>query len=347
MVSRGFWDALPDPIIGLSPMDGVTDAPFRSIVAKTGKPSFMITEFVNVEGLSRGATSLLSAFKYSEAERPIVAQIYGIEEDSLYNSALIAAHLGFDGIDLNMGCPARKVARRGSGAGLIAMPETAKKLIRIAKRAAEDFAEGMTLEKAKIRPKIIKAVKLLHPEKPDRRLIPVSVKTRIGYDAPTHKKWIGELLKESPAAISLHGRTLKQMYSGRADWNAIGEAAEICKGSGTLLLGNGDITSVEDAKEKIKTYGVDGVLIGRAVYGNPWIFTGKEPDLSDRIQIAIEHSRLYEEIMPERHFWNMRKHLAWYVKGFPGAGEVRKKLMKTDSSKDVEEILGGLMEAGK
>lgn len=368
---RGFWDNLAKPIIGLAPMDGVTDAAYRFMVASNGKPAVIMTEFTNVEGLSRGAISMLEAFIYHEVERPIVAQIYGVEVESFYKVALMVCELGFDGIDINMGCPANKVARRGSGAGLIKTPELAKEIIRTVKKAAQDWANGMTLEKAGIRPKIIKSIRAqCHSEQCEgsppslqkisyggdpsvallpqddrrvRRLIPVSVKTRTGFDAIVTEDWIKHLLEAEPANISLHGRTLKQMYTGEAKWEEIGKAARVCKGTQTTLLGNGDIKTMEDAHAKIKTYALDGVLVGRGTFGNPWFFKGQSPTPQECIAGAIDHSEAFERVFKDRPFMSMRKHLSWYIRGFDGAKEVRVKLMQTNCARDVRSILQPLV----
>ncbi|MDH5597198.1 MAG: tRNA-dihydrouridine synthase family protein, partial [Candidatus Peregrinibacteria bacterium] len=286
--NRGFWDSLESPIIGLSPMDGVTDAPFRYIISKYSKPSLIMTEFTNVEGLARGAVNMLKEFIYDESERPIVAQIYGVELESFYKVALMCCYLDFNGIDINMGCPANKVARRGSGAGMIKIPEHARKVVQIVKKACEDWNNGITLEEAGIRPKLIAALKTMRPKEGRRQLLPVSVKTRIGVDEIVTEWWISTLLEEKPANLSLHGRTLKQMYLGEANWDEIAKAAKLCKGTGTTLLGNGDVKSLDDAKARIKDYGVDGVLVGRATFGNPWFFSGHEPTKEERFKVAIE-----------------------------------------------------------
>jgi len=337
--NRGFWNKLGSPIIGLSPMDGVTDAPFRYMISKYSKPSLIMTEFCNVEGLARGAVSMLKEFIFNESERPIVAQIYGMELDSFYKVTLMCCYLNFDGIDINMGCPAKKVARRGSGAGMIRIPDHAKKVIQSVKKACQDWSNGITLEEAKIRPKIITALKKMRTEEGSRTLLPVSVKTRIGLDKIVTKDWIKVLLEEKPANISLHGRTLKQMYLGEANWDEIAKAAQICKNSDTTLLGNGDIKTIKDAKEKIKKYGVDGVLVGRATFGNPWFFSKHKPSQKDRFKAAIEHSKYFEDNYMENTFFAMRKHLSWYCRGFDGAKEIRTKLMQSNSTHDVERIL--------
>ena len=330
---RGFWDKLEKPIIGLSPMDGVTDAACRYITAKYGKPSFMMTEFTNVEGLARGAAKMMVAFLYDEIERPIVGQIYGVEVDSFYKCSVMLCAMGFDGIDINMGCPANNVAKRGSGAGLIQTPELAREIIRSCKKGAADFYTGITLEEAGVHPAIIEEIPVIA----ERRLVPVSVKTRIGYGEIVTESWISNLLEEKPANITLHGRTLKQMYMGKANWEEIEKAARICKEHGVSLLGNGDVESREDALKKIEEYGVDGVLIGRATFGNPWIFKGVEPTMEERMAVALEHARVFDRI-GRVHFQYIKKHLGWYCKGFDGAKEMRKELMLGENLEDIEEV---------
>lgn len=365
----GFWSELERPIIGLAPMDGVTDAAFRYMVAKHGKPSVVYTEFTNVEGLARGAVKLLPAFFYDEIERPIVAQIFGVEVDSFYKSAVMLCEMGFDGIDINMGCPVKTVAARGGGAGLIKTPDLAKQIIRSVKRGVEDWVNGMTMEQAGVHDDIIaniascaNGMKVKHAEAcrnmvgklqerkkdspgtvcshKDRKLIPVSVKTRMGFDKDIAGEWVKTLLEERPAAICMHGRTLKQMYGGEADWAALRGPAASCRKKGVIFLGNGDIKTVKEAKEKIEKYGVDGVLIGRAALGNPWFFTGKEPSVKERIYAVKEHCEVFERIFGEKvPFHTIKKHLAWYLKGFEGVKEVRMRLMMSHSFEEVRKIL--------
>ncbi len=343
-MQKGFWSKLDKPILGLSPMDGVTDVAFRYMMAKTHKPDVIYTEFVNVEGLTRGAVSMLHHLVYNKIERPIVAQIYGIETDSFYKVALMCCFLGFDGIDINMGCPANKVARRNSGAGLIRVPDQAKKIIRTCKQAAKDWSEGITLKEAGLRPKLITALQQMSPSTVNRdthphKLIPISVKTRTGINQIIAEEWAKILLEEEPAVLAMHGRTLKQMYTGEANWEVLGKVAKIAKQTDTIFLGNGDIQSLKDAHEKIKKYGTDGALIGRATCGNPWFFSGIEPTIKERFKAAIDHARCFEEMSMKNAFFAMRKHLAWYCRGFDGARELRKELMQTNSSTEVEEIL--------
>ncbi|HEU4684270.1 MAG TPA: tRNA-dihydrouridine synthase [Nitrospira sp.] len=353
-----FWDDLPRPILGLSPMDGVTDAAFRRIVAWHGKPDVTFTEFTHVHDVCRGPEVLLESLLYSEAERPIVAQLYGKQPDLFYQAAHVVCELGFDGLDLNMGCPSRNVASSGSGAGLIRTPDLAVEIIRAAREGIRDWVGGQTLEAAGIRPARADAIRRLKNgariiDPCQRRPIPLSIKTRLGYDTVVVERWVEYLQRERPAVISLHGRTLQQMYRGEADWRAIGRAAEVLRGSGTLLLGNGDVHSLEDAARRVRETAVDGVLIGRAVCGSPWFFREKEaardtaarascdalqpwlPPLESRFEILLQHARHFEAQFGVQQFRRMRKHLGWYCKGFPHAATLRAAMFKASSLSEV------------
>jgi len=335
------FDKLKKGFIGLSPMDGVTDFLYRHIVSKCGKPDLYITEFTSVEGISRNAVKLLRDFQFIDEERPILAQVFGIEPQCFYDAAIIVSTLGFDGIDINMGCPAKKVHRRGSGAALIQNPSLASEIIEATLNGVRDFANGRTIEdlnlKNKMKEEIYKEASK-HPRKESGELA-VSVKTRIGYDDSVVEEWVSHLIKHDIKAISLHGRTLKQMYSGLADWEEIGKGAKIVRESGKKIIGNGDIKNMQEAKERINKYDLDGVLVGRATFGNPWFFSGVEPTLRDRIELAVYHSEEFEKMAGENVFYAMRKHLGWYLKGFPNAKDIRTRLFLTNSSKEVREIL--------
>lgn len=341
-MEKGFWNNLKKPIIALSPMDGVTDAPFRAITAKYGKPDVMITEFTSVEGIAAGATKTLSAFLYDEAERPVVAQLFGSTPEAFYKAAFVICELGFDGVDINMGCPAKSVAARGAGAALILTPEVAKEIVRQTRKGCEDWAAGKTMEKAGLHENIVEWVKQHRPQNVIKKILPVSVKTRVGYDDIVIEEWVKHLLEVEPVNISIHGRTLKQMYSGKADWEAIARAADIIHQTETTVLGNGDVQTITSAHEHIQKYGVDGVLIGRGAFGNPWIFKNREGNVTERFEIAKEHSRIHQKIFGT-YFVPMRKHLSWYCRGFSGAVEVRQQLMKANSADDVENILNSVI----
>jgi nifR3 family TIM-barrel protein len=334
-----FLEKVKKPIVGLAPMDGVTDAVFRYMVCLHSRPSFVMTEFVNVEGLARGAVKKIPAFIFNEIERPIVAQIFGVEVDSFYKAAVLASALGFDGVDINMGCPAKKVEKKGSGAGLIKTPELARDIIWAVKRGVKDWAEGVTLEEAGVHSDVIASVKVIGK----RVHIPVSVKTRIGYDKPVTEEWIGGLLEAGVDFLTLHGRTLKQMYLGEADWDEIGKAAVMCRKAGVMIIGNGDVKSMDDAEARIKEYGVDGVMVGRAAMGNPWFFGGDEPFHGDRVQAARDHLKYFEEFLGKHlAYHTVKKHLGWYLKGFDGARELRMQLMQTESAKEAIRLIDSI-----
>jgi tRNA-dihydrouridine synthase B len=317
-------------------MDGVSDAAFRAIVAKHGRPSLVITEFTSVEGLRAGATRLLDDFIFSENERPVIAQLFGADPEAFFLGAVVASSLGFDGIDINMGCPAKNVTSHGAGASLILDPLRAQKIVSEAKRGTAAWANGITLVEASISPEMQAEIMKRNPN-PVRRALPVSVKTRVGYDKPIVSEWIPKLLETNPAAISLHGRTLKQLYTGLADWDAIAIAKRLA--GDTILLGNGDVKSIDDASARIRTYGVDGVLIGRAAFGNPWIFQGREASQEERLRTALEHSQIFSSIFPPQAFVRMRKHLFDYCRGFDGASELRAKLTKVSNLSEVEAVI--------
>jgi tRNA-dihydrouridine synthase len=357
-----FWQSLTRPIIGMAPMDGVTDATFRHTVAMQGKPDVSFTEFTHVHDVCRGPEFLLDSLIYHEAERPIVAQLYGKEPDLFYQAAHAVCELGFDGLDINMGCPSRSVASSGSGAGLIRTPDVAQAIMQAARQGIADWAAGQTLEGAGLKPGRIAAIWRMNEQRQAarplvRRTIPLSVKTRLGYDEVVVEPWIKHLLIERPAVISLHGRTLQQMYRGEADWTAIARAAEIVRGSGTLLFGNGDVHSYHDVVRRVRDTGVDGVLIGRAALGAPWFFRQKEearlvlqqhrheglepwrPPLDVRFEVLLDHARRFESACGQGQFRRMRKHLGWYCKGFPHAASLRVDLFRVSSVADLEQAL--------
>ena len=360
-----FWHTLPRPIIGLAPMNGVTDQPFRHIQRKYGNPALLITEFTPVNGISAGARALLKDLMYDESQRPIIAQVYGNKPQDFYNAAIVCCQLGFDGLDINMGCPSRSVTGSGSGAGLIRTPDLAQEIIRTAKQGVQDWQNGALVSDCHRMPaRFIKPVEALHDMLPqayqERRPVPVSVKTRLGYDVSQVEDWIPVLLDCEPAAITIHGRTLTQGYAGEADWDEIGKAVELAHGSGVLVLGNGDLQSLEDAYEHAKTYRVDGALIGRASYGNPFVFTNDDAEAPDLdvdatetgapyriLHIAMEHARLYEASFGSRkgyHFLPMRKHLGWYVKRVPGASYLRRSLLQCSSVEEAVALINEYFE---
>jgi tRNA-dihydrouridine synthase len=362
-----FWDTLPRPLLGLAPMNGVTDHAFRHIQKKYGRPMLLFTEFTPVEGICAGAGALLHDLLYDESQRTIIAQIYGRTPDHFYQSAILLCQLGFDGIDINMGCPSKSVAHGGSGAGLIRTPALAQQIVRATQQGVQDWRNGATVRDCAAAPaKFACQVEARQQRLPaayrQRRPIPVSVKTRIGYAACQVRAWIPQLLETAPAAITIHGRTLAQGYAGQADWGAIGCAAELARGSGTLVLGNGDLATRAEATRRSAHYGVDGALIGRASYGNPFVFRpdgwrpaaspvgaeGASQDGYALLRIALEHARLYEAHLAYReraryHFLPMRKHLAWYVSHLPGASHLRRTLTQVTNLAEAVRALDGYL----
>ncbi len=350
-------------------MDGVTDAPCRTIHGLYGRPDIVLTEFTNVEGLWRGSDRIFRDFLYTSAERPVVAQIFGCKPDYFYKAAHVVCELGFDGVDINMGCPASAVANKGGGAALIRVPDVAKAIIRATQQGVRDWANGQTLEDLDMEPSRIERIRQMNEDRVriwgdtariERRLLPVSVKTRLGYDTVIITDWVQDLLELEPANISIHGRTLVQHYKGEADWDAIAAAAEIVRKTDTLILGNGDIHTLYQAAQRIRTSGVNGVLIGRASYGNPWLFQKREtlkqllnagvnpspedlpdvlPTREERLYMALEHARVHAKLKGEDHFVELRKHMGWYLGHFPGAKRVRNELVHINSLADVERII--------
>ncbi len=302
---KGFWKKTK-PIFVLAPMADVTDAAFRRIIAKYGKPDAMWTEFVSCDGLcSDGKKALLKNLEFTEAERPIVAQFFGAKPDNFYQCALLAQELGFDGIDINMGCPDKKVEKQGAGASLMRDYKLAQKIIIETKRGAGD--------------------------------LPVSIKTRIGYDSDILDQWLPRLLETEPAAITVHARTRKEMSKVPARWEAVARAVEITRQYDsspdcTRIIGNGDIESLADAEEKVRQSGADGAMIGRGIFGNPWFFD-KTKDINtisieEKVSVMIEHSLLFEKLFAGTKKFNlMKKHFKAYIHGFNGAKELRVKLM--------------------
>lgn len=348
MQQDNFWLNLKKPIIALSPMDGVTDHPYRFIQKKYGKSPVIYTEFTSVEGICHGALRLLKDFKYDETQRPIVAQIYGTTPDFFRQTAILLCELGFDGIDINMGCPAKNVAHSGAGAALIKTPLLAQQIIRATYLGIEDYINGKNTADCKnITAEIATEIQKFHHALPEpyknKRRIPVSVKTRVGYDSAVIESWIPTLLEESPSAIAIHGRTLAQHYSGLANWDNIARAAEIIHQTTTLVIGNGDAQDFENAIELSQKYNVDGVLLGRATFGNPFALRRNtsvtDPSL---FEIALEHAILFENTYsPDNDKFNflpMRKHLGWYVKNVPNASEIRKEIFAANNSSEVENI---------
>jgi nifR3 family TIM-barrel protein len=327
----GFWKQLKErkgdePIIVLAPMADVTDQAFRRVIAKYsrmghpgGGPDVLWTEFVSADGLAHpiAREKLLVDFKYTEGERPIVAQLFSSRPENMRAAAKLCKELGFDGIDINMGCPDRSIEKQGCGAAMIKNPKLAREVI----RAAIEGAGGL----------------------------PVSVKTRIGYNKNELDTWVPELLSEDIAALTIHARTRKEMSAVPARWEHVKEAVAIRDrmGKQTLILGNGDVKTPAEALVKAKETGADGVMLGRGIFGNPWLFDTSRTEpipLREKLTVLVEHTKLFEQLLGDiKSFAVMKKHYKAYVHNFDGAAELRAKLMETNTAAEVEAIIADFL----
>jgi len=330
---KNFWLSLPRPIMAQAPMANVTDAAFRRMFAECGKPDVFWTEFVSVEGLlSRGREKLLTDLwfdKENPAERPIVAQIFGAKPEQFEAIGPLIKELGFDGIDINMGCPDRGVEKSGAGAALIRDPARARAVIRALKRGAGR--------------------------------LPVSVKTRLGYaEIAEMDEWIPALLEEDLAALTVHLRTRNEMSDVPARWELTPKIVALRDriAPKTVILGNGDVRSREDGRAKAAAAGMDGVMVGSGLFGNPWFFSGRTPDVRERLLRLVAHTELFEKLYRSdnprtigqggrlKNFDVMKKHYKSYTSsspdgqgGFDGAKELRIRLMETKNAVEVRKIV--------
>lgn len=323
MSTTGFWGKLPKPFFCLAPMADVTDAAFRRLIAAYGKPDVMWTEFVSVSGLlSPGREVLKKDLEYTEAERPIVAQIFGNDPEQFRQVAEMLVPMGFDGIDINMGCPDRNVEKQGGGASLIKDPIRAQRIIEATRQGT--IAAGKEL--------------------------PISVKTRVGYNKIELDTWLPMLLECQPAAVTIHARTRKEMSKVPARWEHVRDAVLMRDkmGSAVRIIGNGDVRDLNDARAKATETGADGVMLGRAIFGNPWRFNSEvrveDIPLRKRLEVMIDHTKLFEELLGGvKNFAVMKKHYKAYVNGFDGAKELRMELMEAKDARDVERIVSGFL----
>jgi len=302
------------PIFALAPMEDVTDAAFREIFGLYGKPDVMFTEFVNIDGLlhPEGFKRLKIALIKTENQKPVVAQIWGRDPQKFYEVSKTIKGLGFDGIDINMGCPQDKEIKLKTCAALIREPELAQIIINSAKEGSGG--------------------------------LPVSVKTRIGFSGNELAQWLPALLKAQPAVVSIHARSKKDKSKVPADWTAIEEAVRIRDNlsSKTLILGNGDIKNRAEALQRVKDTGCDGVMIARGAFGNPWIFRkdNYQPSAEQKLWVMLEHARLFDQLLGRyKPFMGMRKNFRAYASGFEGCSELRAKLLQVKNLEETEKII--------
>ena len=318
-----FWDSLKKPFFVLAPMADVTDPAYRRLIAEYWKPDVTWTEFVSADGLYHTRTKgimtdeenpLVRDLQFGESERPIVAQLFGANPETMVYAAKYAASLGYDGIDINMGCPDRSIEKQGAGAAMMKHPEDAPAIIAAARESG----------------------------------LPVSVKTRIGYNHESLDEWLPILLKENLPALTVHLRTRKEMSLVAAHW----ELAERVVGlrdkfaPDTLILGNGDVRDLADAKEKAANGGWDGIMLGRAIFGNPWVFTGRElSDISreERLAALLQLAEYFDALRPKKSFHILKKHFKAFVNGWPGAAELRAELMEAEDIAALRAIITRLV----
>ena len=312
-----FWNKLPKPFFCLAPMADVTDPAFRRIVAKYDKPDIMWTEFISADGLmSDGRKHLNRSLQFSEKERPIVAQLFSANPEKMRGAVKYCVKLGFDGIDINMGCPDSSVEKQGAGAALMKNPKLAGKIIQAVKDGIKD------------------AKKEYHINRP----ISISVKTRAGYNKENIDEWIPFLLSQNIDVLTIHARTRRDMSKVPANWDYVKRVVEIRNKMKikTKIIGNGDVLNLEQGRKLAKETGCDGIMIGRVVLGNPFLFSEKIPTIQQKLKVLVEHAKLFPKY---KSFNLMKKHFKAYVSGFIGAKELRLKLMQTNSAKEVETII--------
>ncbi len=305
---QSFWQTLPNPFFVLAPMADVTDPAYRKVLAAHGKPDVTWTEFVSADGLYHthgkgklpdAENPLLRDLQFTEAERPIVAQLFGGTPTAMEYAAKLCKELGYDGIDINMGCPDRSIEKQKCGAAMIKHPQLAAEIIAAAKTAG----------------------------------LPVSVKTRIGYNKESIDEWIPFLFAQDIAALTVHLRTRAEMSKVPAHWNLMPRIVALrdTLAPHTRILGNGDVLSIKEAREKTELYGCDGVMLGRAIFGNADLFSGKDPaevTPKERLTALAELAFAFDALRPRKSFHILKKHIKAFVVGFDGAAELRATLME-------------------
>jgi tRNA-dihydrouridine synthase len=330
------------PIFSLAPMEDVTDTVFRRLIKSCGAPDLFYTEFTNCEGMqSSGSSKLSHRLIYDKSEKPIIAQVWGITPEDYYNTAGLILKMGFDGLDINMGCPVKKIIKQGACSALIKNPNLAKEIYLASK-------EGV------------------------KNKIPVSIKTRIGFDKIETEEWIGFLLSQvKPEVLTIHGRTVKQLSKVPNNWDEIAKAVELKNQiqkqdqTKTLIFGNGDVLSLQEAHEKVKKYSLDGVMIGRGIFKNPFLFnpnyfqdpftgqiinqkTKQIVDKKIRLELLLKHLKMWQKQWQNpnfdenlqsskenprylKNYSELKRFFKIYITDFPGSSHLRNELMKTNT----------------
>jgi tRNA-dihydrouridine synthase len=318
--SPGIWDRLAVPFSVLAPMEDVTDTVFRRMVQAAGAPDLMVTEFTSTDGLcTAGRPRVIGRLAFTPGEKPLLAQVWGNSPERYLRVAAEIRAMGFDGLDINMGCPVRKIIGRGSCGALIQNPGLAAELI----AAAREGAGGL----------------------------PVSVKTRIGVSQPRAEEWLGFLLSQGLAALTVHGRTVAQQSDGAADWGAVALAVRLRDAAGlaTRIIGNGDVRSAEAFHRRVGETRADGIMIGRGVFENLFLFGsirgGVGTDFSaltpqEKIAWFRRHIDLHEETWGrDGRFDALKKFAKTYLRAFEGAGRLVDAIMHTRIHAAAREVL--------
>lgn len=320
-----FWQHIQKPSFTLAPMEDVTDTVFRELVLGISSADclhVLFSEFTSTDGLCHaiGGPKVRHRLQVNASEKKLlkkmdvrlVAQIWGTRPEKFAESAKIICEEGlFDGIDINMGCPVKKIVKQGGCSALIGQPQLAKEIIYATREASS---------------------------------IPVSIKTRIGLSKPITEEWISNLLETKPVLITIHGRVQKQQSDGIADWNELRKAVKLrdAMSPETLIHGNGDVLSYDDGLNKTREFGVDGVMIGRGIFSNPWFFNPAiiEKTPEERLNLLWKHARLFTSTWGEnRNFAILKRFFKIYTSGFYGASSIRAQLMETNSIDEVQMVL--------
>lgn len=316
---ENFWSQLKKPFFVLAPMDDVTDVVFRRVVAEVAAPEVFFTEFTSTDGFcSPGRERVSRKLVLHPSEKTVVAQLWGTNPEHFYKTVEAIREQGFAGIDINMGCPEKTIVRSGACSALIDTPKLAAEIIQACKSAAGD--------------------------------LPVSVKTRIGTRKIITEEWISFVLKQKVAALTVHGRTAKEMSKVPAHWDEIKKTVELRNkiAPETILIGNGDVQNREDGLRLVKESGVDGIMIGRGIFQDPLAFQFERAELSigERMNLLRRHIELYEETWQgEKSYEPLKKFVKMYINGFPGAAEMRAKFMETKNPAEALNILDELQAA--
>lgn len=301
-------------ISALAPMEGVTDSVFRQILCEIGRPDLFFTEFLNVEGFcSRGREKVVHRLDFTKREKPVIVQLWGNTPEDYVETLKYVKKLKPDGIDINIGCSVRDVLSSGRCSALIKEKDLVKEIVEAVKDASGS--------------------------------LPVSVKTRLGYDEVDVEGWIGFLLGLNLDLITVHGRISKEGYSTPSRWDKIADCVALRDeiSPDTLIIGNGDIKSLKQGEEYVEKFGVDGFMVARGIMNNPWLFSGrkrKEIPHEEKKEVLLKHLKLFDKTWEgTKPFNSQKKYIKAYISGFDGASELRKELMGTTTTEEVVKIL--------